>query len=94
MKTENFCFEKGQIGKILHGVWTSVGNRGKSETGWKCIIASGEMDALHGNRYYLADKLMISALAKHTMNYIGLQHSLSVQLQKLQSIFHNIQFQS
>jgi len=39
-KSENFV-GKGKIGNIFLGVWKFVGNRGKSETGGKCIIASG-----------------------------------------------------
>jgi len=36
---------KGKIWEIFHGVRIFLENRGKSETGGKCIIASGEMDA-------------------------------------------------
>jgi len=40
MKIEIFL-GKGKIGKIFHGVRIFFENRGKSETGGKCIIASG-----------------------------------------------------
>jgi len=37
--------EKVKLGKFPREPEFFVGNRGKSETGGKCIIASGEMDA-------------------------------------------------
>jgi len=39
MKSEKFS-GKGKILKIVHRVWTFFENRGKSETGEKCIMAS------------------------------------------------------
>ena len=43
-KSRNFS-GKGKMLKIFYRVWTFFENRGKSETGGKCIMVSGGMDA-------------------------------------------------